>query len=383
MLLVVALAAVAGSLLAPLPAAAEARSARQADARLERGLERLVRLEVGPPGAAALIDRGAGARLHRAGLGFIARGRPIRRRDHMRIASVAKAFNGAVALSLVDRGELGLDDTIGERLPDLPAAWSDVTLRQALNHTAGLPDYILDEEFRERFSRDPRQHFSPRELIDFIADEPLLFRPGSQYEYSDTDNIVVGLMAEAATGLGYETLLQQLVYDRLGLVDTSLPSGFRLPRPFIHGYDVARDRRPENISQVLSASGAWASGGIVSTLADLNRFIRGYVGGALFNAPTRVQQLDFVPGGKSGPAGPGRNSAGLGIFRYETRCGTVFGATGNMPGYTAFTASSPDGERSASVAINTQLSESAPRKAFKRLRRAWTLAVCAARARAR
>ena len=66
--------------------------------------------------------------------------------DRMRIASTAKAFSGAVALSLVSKGTLSLNDTIGEFLSDLPKpppdAWAQVTLRQLLNHTSGLPDYF-------------------------------------------------------------------------------------------------------------------------------------------------------------------------------------------------------------------------------------------------
>ena len=73
----------------------------------------------------------------------------------MRIASVAKAFNGAVALHLVSEGRLGLDDTIGQRLGGMPAAWASVTVRQMLNHTSGLPDYTQSKGFAEQAKKDP------------------------------------------------------------------------------------------------------------------------------------------------------------------------------------------------------------------------------------
>ena len=119
--------------------------------------------------------------------------------------------------------------------------------------------------------------------------------------------------------------------------------------------------------------------GMVSTPAELNRFARGYVGGELFDPWTRWQQRQVVEGGSSEPPGPGRNSAGLGIFRYDTRCGTVWGHTGNYPGYTQFMAASSDGSRSVTVSVNTQLNpvQGAP-GVFKALRRAEALAVCAA-----
>lgn len=369
---------VAAAALALLPAAASsAESRHRADAHLDRALHRLVERSGGPPGAATIVDRRGQIEFHRAGVGLLSNGRPIRRRDHFRIASVAKAFSGAVGLGLVDRGVLSVDSTIGEVLPSLPAAWSNVTLGQALNHTSGLPDYIKSQAFIDRFAADPRQYFSPEQLIEFVADMPLAFAPGSEYEYSDTDNIVVGLMAETATGRPYERLLSQLVYGQLGMRSTSLPAGYLMPRPFAHGYDV-EENPPENVSQLLSASGPWASGGIVSTLPDLNRFIRGYGGGSILSAPVRARQLEFVPGGESGPPGPGANAAGMGIFRYETDCGTVYGHTGNMPGYTAFIAASPNGRRSVAFAINTQLNPRTSHEAFDRLRRVEELAVCAA-----
>jgi D-alanyl-D-alanine carboxypeptidase len=124
-----------------------------------------------------------------------------------------------------------------------------------------------------------------------------------------------------------------------------------------------------------------ASGGIYSTPHDLTRFTRGYVGGELFGGATRSAQFSFVEGGSSEPPGPGKNSGGLALFRYETRCGTVFGHTGNFPGYTQFTAATRNGKRAVTVSVNRQLAPDAPGKkavqVFKTLRRDYTLAVCA------
>jgi D-alanyl-D-alanine carboxypeptidase len=130
---------------------------------------------------------------------------------------------------------------------------------------------------------------------------------------------------------------------------------------------------------VIAAGWPWASGGIVSTPADLNDFIRGYVGGDLFDARTRAQQRRLLAGGRSDPIGPGMNSAGLGIFRYETRCGTVWGHMGSFPGYTQFMAASPNGTRSVVVSVNERLTpEAGARGVFPALRATERRAVCAA-----
>ncbi|WP_017236424.1 serine hydrolase domain-containing protein [Streptomyces sp. SS] len=348
------------------------------DKALQKQLDDLVRTAGGPPGVIALLRRGDRTTVYRAGVADTTTGRPPQATDHMRIASVAKAFSGAVALRLVDRHKLDLDDTIGERLPSLPAAWHQVTLRQLLNHTSGLPDYSKAPAFIDILRQDPRHHFDSRRLLDFVADRDLEFPPGSQYAYSNSDNIAVALMAEAATGRPYERLLDRLVYRPLDLRQTSLPQGYRMPRPYLHGYDVTPPAPPEDISELIGASGVWASGGIVSTPKDLNRFIRAWAGGRDFlSKETRHQQRTFIPGAASEPAGPGVNSGGLAIFRYRTRCGTVYGHTGNTPGYTQFAAATADGERSLTFSITTQTSKTVKPELLAKVRAVQEDFVCA------
>ena len=171
----------------------------------------------------------------------------------------------------------------------------------------------------------------PRELLGFVADEDLEFDPGTEYHYSNSDNIVVALMAAKVTGHRYERVLRDEVLRPLGLRETSLPSGVEMPTPYIRGYYFDDQGAPVDVSELFAAGYAWASGGIVSTPLEQNRFIRGYVGRTLFGAGTQAEQFDFIAGG-SEPTGPGRNAAGLAIFRYRTRCGTMFGQPATPPG---------------------------------------------------
>jgi D-alanyl-D-alanine carboxypeptidase len=354
--------------------------AKAADAALDRALKKLIAMHGGPPGVIAVVQRGERRYVHSFGVADIESGRPMRVEDHMRLASTSKAFSGAVALSLVGKGELSVDDTIGEHLPELPEAWREITLRQLLNHTSGLPNFTEDTDYLADLQASPTDPPEPRELLTYVEDEPLNFVPGTDYRYSNTDNVTVGLIVEAVTGDSYEDQLQEQVFGPLGLEDTDLPRDEELPEPFIHGYDNDPSQEvPEDLSEVLASGWVWASGGMVSTPSDFNDFARGYVGGELFDRRTRNLQRTVVEGGSSDPPGPGKNSAGLGIFRYETKCGTVWGHTGNYPGYTQFLAASPDGKRSVTVSVNTQLSltQGAP-GVFEALRQAETLAVCAA-----
>lgn len=343
-------------------------------------LRQLVQMRGGPPGAIAIVQRGRRTAVYRAGVSDVRSRSRMRTDQRMRIASVAKAFSGAVALSLVDRRVLSLSDTVGKWLPKLPAAWRKVTLAQALNHTSGLPDITESKQFGDYVTRHPHATPPPTFLLTFVANKRLAFKPGTRYRYSNTDNIVVGLMAQAASHRSYNALLRSNVYARLGLRHTSLPAGPRIPAPYIHGYALDPPKPQTDVSTLLSAAYSWASGGIVSTPADLNRFVRGYVGARLFSRAVQAQQLRFVRG-SSGPPGPGQNFAGLAIFRYRTRCGTIYGHTGNTPGYTQFIASTLDGRRSVVVSVNAQLNDHSPRPmlaAFRRLRRIEQDAVCVA-----
>ena len=351
-----------------------ASAAPRDDARVQRGLERFVDAAGGPPGAIATFHRRGRTTVMTAGVTVAGTRRAPRATDHMRIASVAKAFSGAVVLRLVRDGRLSLEDTVARHRPDLPAAWGAVTVRQLLNHTSGVPDYTTSDGFIQRFQTDPGDFVTPLEIIGWVAADPLVFAPGSSYAYSNTDNIIVGLIAERITGRPYGDLLRSYVFEPLRLTRTSFPTTVQLPRPFMHGYFVAPGERPEDVSELLSPSGAWASGAIVSTPASLNRFVRGLLSGRLFGSAAQRQQLRFVPGGRSSPPGPGANSAGLGVFRYRSRCGTVYGHTGTFPGYVQWVAATRDGSR----AVTTSMNIGAPKgRLLARLRAMQADAVCA------
>jgi D-alanyl-D-alanine carboxypeptidase len=352
----------------------------KADAAFDKTLGQLIREPGGPPGAIAVVQRGNHMKVFRKGVADQKTGAPIDVGDSWRIGSVSKAFNGAVALQLVAQGKLSLSDTIGQRLAALPPAWHNVTLGQLLNHTSGLPNFTKDPGWQRAVQEG--EYLSPMDLIGLVSAQPLAFPPGSSYAYSNTDNIVVALFAEMATGLPYDILLYQLVFDPLHLRRTVMPLGFSMLEPFVHGYDNNATGERDDISEALNMSTVWASGALISSPLDSNRFIRAYAGGKLFGGATRAAQTDFVPGGESEPKGPGENSAGMGLFKYDTRCGTVYGHTGNFPGYTAITVSSPDGRRSFVMLVSTQLDKAAGVPAtFEFWRKTAEDGVCAAFAR--
>ena len=363
--------------LATLAVPAGAASGNNADTALDQALAKFVGRSDGSPGIAVVVQRGAAPVLHEAGTAIVGKDRPITLTDHTRVASVAKAYSGATSLAEVTAGALKLDSTIGATLTGMPASWADITLTQLLQHTSGLADFSQSKAFQQALVASLLIAPPPATLVSYVFGDPLLFKSGSKYHYSNTENILVGLMVEAATGKTYPDELQAKVAQPLGLTETSLPSDSFMIEPYVRGYDISNHAQPEDVSQLFAAGWTWASGGVVATPGDANAFVRGYVGGQLFDAATRKAQLTFRAG-SSEPPGPGTNSAGLAVFRYQTKCGTFYGHTGNTPGYTQFVAASKDGTRSASVSINAQITPTVNKSAFPALRKIFELAVCAA-----
>jgi D-alanyl-D-alanine carboxypeptidase len=347
------------------------------DDGLDQALQSLVAQPDGPPGAVVVAQRGENIDVHTAGVADLATPAPIEVDDHMRLGSIAKAFSGAAALAVVAQGALSLDDTIGQWRPALPLSWAPVTLRQLLGHTSGIDDFTNEKAFQDAVTASPTLAPPPSQLLSSVENKPLAFAPGSRYRYSNSDNIIVGLMIEAATGEAYEEVLRTRVYASLDLSETSLPSGATMPTPLLHGYEVMPPAAPEDISELVAAGWSWASGGVVSTPADATRFVRGYVSGKTTDAAPHAAQLTFMPG-SSEPPGPGENAAGLALFRYTTQCGTVYGHTGNIFGYTQFAAASEDGQRSVTVSVSAQITPQVHAARFLELRHIFELGVCAA-----
>ena len=149
------------TLVAVLALAGTADAATSAAQQLDQAMVKLVAMPGGPAGAISVVQQGHKRTVHRAGVGDKRVRTPIRSTDHMRMASTSKAFNGAVVLALVDQGTLSLDDTIAQRLPNLPADWGPVTLRQLLDHTSGLPDFSASQGWADAVQRDPHMLFLP------------------------------------------------------------------------------------------------------------------------------------------------------------------------------------------------------------------------------
>jgi len=321
-------------------------------AALQQALDRVV--AAGVPGAVLLARDGDRTVRLASGDSIVAGHVRARPGDRFRIGSVTKTFVATVILQLVGEGKLKLDDTVEQLLPGKVRGGANITVRQLLHQTTGLPDYLSDPRvFRPYLKGDLGYAWTPPELLALANKHPAHFRAGTRWEYSNTNYLVLGLIVEAVTGnpLGQE--LKRRVFTRAGLRSTSFDTQPTIAGRHMHGY-YPLDKRLTDLS-LLSPSAGWAAGAIVSTTDDVARFYRALLRGRLVRADLLRQMQETVPMGIDE-----WNSYGLGIWRTATMvlstrplpCGAAWGHNGDWIGFNTNAFNSKDGRRQFVLFVN-------------------------------
>jgi D-alanyl-D-alanine carboxypeptidase len=276
------------------------------------------------PGANVLLDR-PGAETWTAALGVsdLQHDTPMSPDLHMRIGSITKTMTATVVLQLVDEGALGLDDTLAMLLPDATtvANADRITVRHLLSMQSGIFDVLKDESFLPQVLADPTRPWTPQEQVALAASHGPDFAPGEDIAYSNTGYLLLCLIAERRTGEPIGVALERRLFAPLGMTQTSLPADATLPEPFAHGYVSDPRRTTGELTDLtaLNATVAWAAGGVVSTIGDLQTWLKALVGGALLSADLQRQRLTFTPM-KRDPGAPPLGY-GLGIANLDGQIG--------------------------------------------------------------
>ncbi|MEU1313310.1 serine hydrolase domain-containing protein [Streptomyces cinnamoneus] len=249
--------------------------------------------------------------------------------ERFRAGSITKTFTAAVVLQLVHEGRLSLDGTVQQYLPGLlPAHYPEVRVRQLLNYTSGLPsaDGSKDTDFESRFTT-----WGHRELVQRGFSKPMEFVPGTQQHYTNIGYNVLGLLIEKVTGRSYESEVRDRVIRRAGLTDTYSPGNDpRIRGRHTQGYQtVGAGSRLVDVTD-WNQSGTWASGDLITTTADLERFTSALFGGRVVPAP-ELELMFTVPGVPSYGGGKATHTSGM--SRIEIGDTVVWGKTGGRYGY--------------------------------------------------
>ncbi|MEU1422436.1 serine hydrolase domain-containing protein [Kitasatospora sp. NPDC005751] len=318
-------------------------------------------LDAGAPGAFAVIrDHGPGERewsltMGKADLG----GASMRADRQFRVGSNSKMFAAVLVMRLAEQGLVDLDRPLREYLPQgtLPEGWT-MTGRQVMQHRAGIYDHTDDlleqngEETTSAFEARIRNTvYTPRDLVALSVKHGVRSAPGTAYAYSNTDYVLMGMAVEHLTGRAYADVLREQVIEPLKLRQTSfvVPEK-RIAGPHITGYLTNDDRaKPLLDSTEQTASWLWSAGGVISSAADMDRFLTALVAGRAGGlvSDDSLRQLTAVL-----PTPTAKVGYGLGIRQIALSCGTVLGHGGIVQGFQTQSFVTPDGRRSVVVFAN-------------------------------
>ncbi len=172
-------------------------------------------------------------------LGESMAGVPATEDMHFRNGAVAISYMSTLLLQLVDQKVVSLDDKLSNWLPDLPDA-EKVTLRMLANMTAGYPDYVRNEQLTAASYANPFRQWTPREKIAIGLSTPRLFEPGTNWDYSHTNYVILGLVLEEVTGKLLATLMQENILGPLNLNNTQSFQTAAIPAPVLHAFSSER-----------------------------------------------------------------------------------------------------------------------------------------------
>lgn len=297
-------------------------------------------------GVSVGVERGTQV-LVRGGWGLADRttGRKATADTTYRLGSASKQFTAALAMRLVERGAIALDDPVERHLPQVPRKWHGITVRQLLNHTSGVPD------FTDTGSGNWSRRLSPAELLGLVSSKGLQFAPGSKYEYSNSNYVMLGQIAERY----YDKPLAQILADEFFRPLAMDSTRYCEDEYGANGQAMPYTRDGEHVqdTRYRSMAHSFGAGGICSTVGDVATWNRALHGGRVVSASSYA--LMTTPTG----------AAVSGHYGFGLMTGTVAGRPallhgGTVPGFIAMNAWLPADQLSIVILLNTQPTPQTP-----------------------
>ena len=261
------------------------------------------------------------------------------------LASVSKVFTSTAILQLKDKGKIKLDDSFVKYFPEFP--YPDITIRNLLSHTSGLPDYEL---YEQQIDENPNKVFTIKDVLPSLKiwKKPLVPAPGTKWKYSNTNFCLLALLVEKLSGLSFQKYVQSNIFIPARMNNTffqkdmstvqSRNTTTNYEHPFLYSYEY---KNVDSIRQyrwrLYNARGFVGQGNIETTTDDLLKFDKALYSGKLLKASTL--QEAFTPTkltnaeNTNADIGIGKASYGLGWFIFnDTTNGKIVWHTGGQPG---------------------------------------------------
>ena len=311
------------------------------DAKLTETIPKAMQ-QASVPGAIVGIWQDSAAPYVRAfGVRDTATGEPMATDLYMRIGSLTKSFTTTAILQLVDRGKLGLDDPISKYVPGVPNGEA-ITIRQLAAMRSGLFSY--SDVTNPMLPSEPRRQWTPEEVLEIAFRHPPLFPPDAEFDYSNTNTVLLGLVIEKVSGQSLGAYIEEHITRPENLEHTTFPADAALPSPHAHGYLKTPEGKVVD-STDWNPSWGWAAGQMVSRVDDLHIWARDVAIGKLLSPATQREREKFQLAPSEGEG----SLYGLGL---EYQNGWI-GHNGNISGYQTYAYHLPSQRTTIVVLVNS------------------------------
>lgn len=249
---------------------------------------------------------------------------PNKRETKFRIGSITKEFTAVLTMQLIEQGKINLDSSLVKYLP-----WynretgSKIKIKHLLSHTSGLDNYTVNPEFYNMMAYFSGQ---PKEFAEkYCQYDKLLFEPGKEFRYCNTDYYLLGLIIEAVTGKTYPKALSENILNKANMHNTGIDSISPLLPNRAKGYDYTYDGYV-NADPINMASSIYAAGAMYSTVDDLLRWQQALNSNVLLTKESK--EIFFTPYIKN---------HGFGFFINKLKSGKIaIGHPGGINGFSSF-----------------------------------------------
>ena len=245
------------------------------------------------------------------------------------IGSITKTFTASLITQLVQRNQLSLNTPVGQFFPQYPN-WQKVTVQMLLNQTSGLPDYIDTPNFFVTQAEHPNHLYSATELLNLAYALNPTFAPGKGWAYSNTNYVLLGLIAQNVTGKSLATLYQAQILNPTQLTQTLYATSY-YPKNFqtqlMPGFFDTYPATPTHMTWLQGA------GGMVSTTQDLLHWGQAIYQQQAFGYFAKAQQNRVSLSNGQPTKDLSLPTYGWGIFSINTPYGMMWYTPGLVSGY--------------------------------------------------
>ncbi|ARC28468.1 D-alanyl-D-alanine carboxypeptidase [Bacillus toyonensis] len=306
-------------------------------------------LQLGYPGILANISKGGKTWSYAAGIADVRTKKPMKADFRFRIGSVTKTFIATVLLQLSGENRLNLDDSIEKWLPGVIQGngydGNQITIRQILNHTSGIADYMNSKDFD---IMDTKKSYTAEEFVKMGISLPPEFAPGKGWSYSNTGYVLLGILIEKVTGNSYAEEIENRIIEPLDLSNTFLPGNSSVIPGTKHARGYIQLDGASELKDVTYINPGSSDGDMISTADDLNKFFSYLLSGKLLKEQQLKEMLTTVPTDREG------TGYGLGIVEFKLPNGvSVWGHRGSVLGFSTFVGGTLGGKHTLAVNLNS------------------------------